>query len=95
MAKQDEGQPRAIPPLKNVQYLNTPVNVTDRDADGNREISFVVGPIEQHSYVLVRPAQVEIARILIAQMENDEKRELLDALAPGIEVAQSVPDSVK
>lgn len=96
MAQGEQQQPQRMqPPLKNVQYINTPVNMLPSDQEGTREIIFVVTPIEQHSYTLVRPAQVDIARILIEDLDNDQKRELLDALAPGIEVAKTVPQGVK
>lgn len=93
MAKNGEQRPVGIPPLKNVQWLNTPVNVGPRDGDGVREISFITSSVEQQTFVLAPGAQVDIARILIEELTNDEKQELLGALAPGLEVATTVPQS--
>lgn len=95
MAQENPQQPRIAPPLKNVQYINTPVNMSPVDEDGTREISFVVTPVEQNSYTLVRGAQIDIVKIFVEEFTNDEKRELLDVLAPGIEVAQAVPEKLK
>lgn len=95
MAAQEDGPQMRMPPLKNVQYINTPVNISPRDETAAREISFVVSPVEQFSYTLSGEAQVAIAGALIDEMTNDEKRELLAALAPGIEIATAVPEGLK
>lgn len=97
MPAPEAGRPRQqiAPPLKNTQYINTPVNISPRDPDAVREISFITSPVEQYSFTLSGTAQVSIAGALIAEMTNDEKRELLADLAPGIEVAAAVPEGLK
>lgn len=64
-----ERQQIATPPLKNVQYLNTPISLSEKDAEGYREISFIVGPLEQHTYTLLPGAQEQLLKILSGGIE--------------------------
>lgn len=97
MPAPEDGRPRQqfAPPLKNTQYINTPVNISPRDPSDVREISFITSPVEQVSFTLSAAAQVSIAGEFISEMGNSEKLELLAALAPGIEIATAVPEGLK
>lgn len=55
-------QQQQVPIIKDTKRVNCPFIISEPDADGNREISFIVGAAELETFVVSAQASVQFAQ---------------------------------